>query len=292
LLSLAIIKAANPDIVDDCSYDCPLEVETCEASGECLNFVTYFANDTRSTSYDTSASFETAAGEYCVIVNGSGSTIDRCDTSTTDLIDCIAASTCWMSTTEYSTDCDYYASIVANFSITSAQTTATLCQANWGSFFDNYFGNDYVTVSVILPTVYCPSMSSRRVLLQSEGESSESSESESESESESTDNVIVIQIAVTFYSEASYTLFYNKLDASTFISGFEDAGYITNTRLEIICLTTTCCDSGVGVCTQSYDDVMCNETITTTGSPQFSGAISYQPLIFLILSVVASAALF
>jgi len=219
------------------------------------------------------------------------------------MIDCIESSSCWISTTSYSADCDYYATITANFSAySSIQSQKTLCAARWDSFFDTYLGGEYVTVTVAYDVASCGKH--RRALLAGPGESHGETKSESKSEhseggSTTTKATVNMQITVDFYSAYSYSVFYNYLSTETLISGFDSSGYVANTDITITCLTTKCCTSNVGLCTHSYDVTLCNQTAPPTPAPTLaaktSSAMTNKTFIlfnFIIINVILYACLF
>jgi len=291
LVSLIAVKATNPDVITDCTYDCLIDYDTCESkSGECRNFIKYFSNATRSSSYATSSDLEAAIVSYCLHYNTTTlMNYSICDNATVTLAKCMVGASCWMSTTEYSVACPYYATAVANFTATSSsQSIKTLCASNWAQFFDNLLGGTYVTVSASLDAAQCGHH--RRALLAEKGEISSESFSESESKTGESSNTLHFQITIYFYSEAAYNVFYTLLVNEDLITTFTNDDFIGETAISITCLTTTCCDKTSGSCTTEYDNVLCNATATTTTPAPTpatfsSDAMSNKPFIFVFVLV-------
>lgn len=291
-LGLLTLATANPDLITDCAYDCPLEVDDCGMSGECTRFFSYFDNNVTSGAYATSSEFITGTTTYCNKTNATtGAKYSICDGATYTLISCMETSSCWLSTTSYSASCPTYATTIANFTAYSTSLTQTqLCTAHWDSFFDNYFGSTDLTVTVALQVNSC--IARRRALLQ---EDSETSESESESET-TTEETVLMQITVEFYTASAYEGFYNLLANKTLISGFTSAGYIASS-LALTCMTTTCCDPSVGLCTTAFDDDLCNSTAPPTTTPATTekndaSINSFVLFNFVVINIIAYACLF
>jgi hypothetical protein len=282
-------KADYPDLLTDCAYDCPLEQDACDSSSDCKKFESYLSQSNVVSSFNSSLSFIEFAASYC---NGSyytNSTYSVCDNTTVAYIECLAYSSCWISTTAYSNNCSVFATVTAEFLvISSSENAKTLCQQDWGSYLDNILGNSYVSVDISYGE-YCGNY--RRALLQTNANYSyyyytivtngtsyfPNGSYVVNGTSYNLTGWALFEATIYFYSESSYDFWLSLVygDAEFLDLYYDLAGYVPNSYLITECVSTSCCLNSSS-CTNEYD--FCgfgNSTSTNTTGTNTTGAGGY-----------------
>jgi len=296
LICLIAPKAGNPDIFNECAYDCPLQQDACDtASADCENFVLFFQNYDLTSSFSSSGSFYSYALSYCDNNLTGNGTMYGCDNITYVYIDCIAASSCWISTTAYSSNCTTYATVVANFiAISTTQTAMALCSAPWDAYFDSLLGGSYISVDLNYNSENCGSY--RRALLQGgmggvlNGTNSTYNYNWTISYNGSdyfpngtfyhngthfnVTSYAFFEVTMYFFSDSSYHYLLELLSNNWLISAFDSMGYLANTWLFPGCLETECC-LNTSNCTMQYD--YCNSGGNSSSGNNGSNPSSVMP---------------
>jgi len=287
------IVAGSPNIFTDCTNNCEQIYEACnKKSGSCTYFETYFSLSNLSTNFNTSQDFIVYADDYCLNATLNGTSY-VCDVFVKDLIDCIAYSNCWynMSTTAYSSNCDYYASVTTNVTVTSSLNEYELCFANWDSYFGDLFGGTYVSTSVNFLYDNCTfnySLLNFSTVNYSTAGSS-------------VNITVTFELSLTFYSEYSYYEFIDSLNGSTVGYIWSNSSYLNYTWLGVNPFVTECCNvlsysSGTDVldyiCTTAQETTGGGQTTTGGGQGKHNGAVSNKPFIFnfILISIILFSA--